>query len=1424
MEVIIYIKNIVYINIRILNFHYFIVIFLFLSQLKLTYGESCKAGNSINNNECFNNIVIFNDKNYRAGSFAKNKNGDIIIEYSAYNSRLFYGLKNDGKYFFNDESPIKVIENINNDDGLTYRYESENIFVSLEDDTNKDNQYLLSISTFQTLAELHNFQTNNYVVRKTENFIGNEIYAYQFSLLETQIDNQNIYFCIYIHLNGTEGNITTIKKFGFTEFSLTSYHDIQSLQLNTNCNNRILSCFIIEEEKIIVIFFVKTKERLAVSFYDFNLNNKGQNQELNNLNHTNLGTGIFFKSIYLKNRIFALVFYENGDKGNSLLLRTYNIIIKDDGNYNKQLKLNKNINKYNFQTNITLNDFIKINNERLVFISTVEFTTLYILIFDLYNNYTNVKIRVYKYQLANYRVVKELSAYLYNNYLIFSSTVELISSSGSSYANETENTIIIDISPYFNDIDNYDSNNNIITKLSEKLIIDNNIFGYIPANQIKLISIPNQIIFYNGHGDETSSLSNGDILEFEHIINQKKDLIKNNDYYSFEFQFIIEEPDYETLFNNAHDLINDNSDIDKFEQKKFYGKTNTVKFKLCHEYCASCKKLGRSDDDQQCMSCLEIYQYDYFNEYPSNCVPFSYFNDKEENKLVKCNKTNSKYYIDLTNNKTICFKIIYDCPFEYQYLNFSSNECIKYIPPSTILTTIPINTNPSTIITTFQTTIISFIPSKITTIPNSISNNIPYTFINGICSYNKLLNNECSFENNNNTEIYNKIKNEIIKTYPLNGESVVIKAEDNYIFQVTTEENEINTFNGKYENAYNLSMIDLDECQMLLKSKNSIHETDNLIIFEFEKITNISSEKNVQYEVFDPNTLEQLDLSICKDSSINIYIPISLSQEKENLYNDLKESGYDLFDENDSFYTDICTPYKSENGTDVLLSDRKKDFYNNSEVSCQANCNYSEYLSELKYLKCECYASSEDIDTSEPEILCGEMIVNSFYDVLKYSNFKVVKCYKLIFNLEILKKNFGSIIVIVFFLLYLLFVIVYIFKGISPLKINISNLIRKKEQIGKTNQISRKKINENISKENFDRNKRNSSFKIIKRNDKKRSNSLRLKKKCKSIKIESNKLNKKHKTFIFKKISSPSKKKKNTTKNPPIIQNVFLKINNNLNIRRKYSSKNDNLDSKSLIIHKNNILDNKNNFLKTKRNEIINKKITKEEFSNFELNELEYFQAIKLDKRPFHQIYWSLLKREHRILFTFLSPNDYNLLYVKLARFFFLICQDMAMNVVFFSDDSMHKLYANYGKYNFIQQIPQIIYSISISQIIEVLLCYLSLTDKHFYQIKKMINKKMNKTIIFKNLKFIKIKLFIFFVFTFILFLIYWYFITAFCAVYQNTQISFIKDSISSFLTGLLYPFIFYLFPPILRIISLKDAAKKRLNCLYKLSDIIPIF
>ena len=228
------------------------------------------------------------------------------------------------------------------------------------------------------------------------------------------------------------------------------------------------------------------------------------------------------------------------------------------------------------------------------------------------------------------------------------------------------------------------------------------------------------------------------------------------------------------------------------------------------------------------------------------------------------------------------------------------------------------------------------------------------------------------------------------------------------------------------------------------------------------------------------------------------------------------------------------------------------------------------------------------------------------------------------------------------------------------------------------------------------------------------------------------------------------------------------------------------------------------------------------------MNDLDYLKAKKLDKRTFWAIYLSIIKREHLIIFTFCIRDDYNLYYIKFMKFIFFTCTDMAMNVLFFSDEFMHKIYLNYGKYDFFQQIPQTVYSIVVSQIFEVFLCVLSLTDKYYYQIKNNYKDKQNNKTgnfeILKILKSVNVKLFCFSIFTFIFLVLYWYLITCFCAVYKNTQYIFIKDFLISYIMGLIYPFISYLIPPFLRIIALRACNKANLSFVYKLSDIIPIF
>ena len=68
----------------------------------------------------------------------------------------------------------------------------------------------------------------------------------------------------------------------------------------------------------------------------------------------------------------------------------------------------------------------------------------------------------------------------------------------------------------------------------------------------------------------------------------------------------------------------------------------------------------------------------------------------------------------------------------------------------------------------------------------------------------------------------------------------------------------------------------------------------------------------------------------------------------------MKSLGYDMFNINDAFYQDLCTPYTTENNTDIPLSARKEYIYNNEDSKCQENCHFSSYIPNTLYINCTC--------------------------------------------------------------------------------------------------------------------------------------------------------------------------------------------------------------------------------------------------------------------------------------------------------------------------------------------------------------------------------------------------------------------------------------------------------------------------------------
>ena len=137
------------------KFNFFIFpLILFVNNIILVRSlTSCSKNDSISNKACFNDVLIFNNMQYRAGHSALNKDGLFILEFSTNSEsgiRVFYGLEKNGRYFFSENSPTKEI-NLTAKNNVISRYESMNAFVALKNDVNKNNEYLLSISNLNFL-------------------------------------------------------------------------------------------------------------------------------------------------------------------------------------------------------------------------------------------------------------------------------------------------------------------------------------------------------------------------------------------------------------------------------------------------------------------------------------------------------------------------------------------------------------------------------------------------------------------------------------------------------------------------------------------------------------------------------------------------------------------------------------------------------------------------------------------------------------------------------------------------------------------------------------------------------------------------------------------------------------------------------------------------------------------------------------------------------------------------------------------------------------------------------------------------------------------------------------------------------------------------------------------------------------------------
>ena len=410
--------------------------FLILIQIN-SGGSSCPNGVYLSDTSCFDNLITIK-KNYRGGQFATNLNGDMFIEYSndnsnSYYKRFFVGLKKNGRGFFPNENIYKEkdVKYIDSTTGYG-RYESRNLFVCLADDLTRKKEYLFSTSTWDSLTELHDMENDTYTSRGTRNIFETlDIFSYEYSLIELKEANQMSYFIAFTeHEAEKVDNKDYSKKFKVIKFKLTSfdlnsgYKKLAEYTNWYNYNDRILSAFLLEKHNLLAVFYLKNDYYYQIHFFDYNLTSQGEYQFYgtgHTYNDLDPGNGVYSKAIYLKDDKAIFLFYVARYLDYTLKLR-----VKQFDSSNKKFETNifKYDKVYNFLTDVILNDFIKIDDTHLVHITSQnEYKRLYFLFYDFNNDYTNLKMRLFKYEISNYKLRKEFKGYFYNGYFVFTSTL-----------------------------------------------------------------------------------------------------------------------------------------------------------------------------------------------------------------------------------------------------------------------------------------------------------------------------------------------------------------------------------------------------------------------------------------------------------------------------------------------------------------------------------------------------------------------------------------------------------------------------------------------------------------------------------------------------------------------------------------------------------------------------------------------------------------------------------------------------------------------------------------------------------------------------------------------------------------------------------------------------------------------------------------
>ena len=506
--------------------HFYIFLILSLSMIKFTSSApnvrqtqsdedldplesvfSCKYDYpvSLSNRVCLNNNIRFDSKKYQINNFAKTENEDFLLQISEhtkyseeFTSRLFYGLTNEGRYYFSDKSSYSHEFNINIDENAFYEnndfyydneiIDSKNLFVKIKNTPNKDNKYLFSINSYNFIVELYDLNNgnNNYIIWSFQEFFkldpDDYVFLFDYELIEIKEGTEYlIAFIPQMEIKEIILDVIFMKTFKFQSFDTNAFDESGSITYQDYLGAKILDVFYMDDLKTLVVFSVdktddeqyaptpiyeedytpvimrvldKAQERELGGYdevyYKFNL--KFYNLKLNPLtyikevvlisdfNNIYNGQDFFIKALYLNNfgEKYAIFIYFD-DRNYNFIFDLFNINYKKFNNNNNPNFIYPTEGEYfwndvYFDKEETPNDFVKIKDTQVAFMYVRQRNYLELVIL-LVDIYNNqLDLRDFYIDLENYYPT-QIKGFAYNNHLMFSSSGGIINNKYGLYPN-----------------------------------------------------------------------------------------------------------------------------------------------------------------------------------------------------------------------------------------------------------------------------------------------------------------------------------------------------------------------------------------------------------------------------------------------------------------------------------------------------------------------------------------------------------------------------------------------------------------------------------------------------------------------------------------------------------------------------------------------------------------------------------------------------------------------------------------------------------------------------------------------------------------------------------------------------------------------------------------------------------------------------